>query len=48
MVLTLPVCYCALVNGESFIHVDVVSLCATRVAAAFSFEWNKEVLDFMT
>ena len=48
MVLTLPVCCCALINGESFIHVDVVSLFATRVAAAFSFEWNKEVFNFMT
>lgn len=32
-----------LVNCESFIHVDIVSLlCSTT----FLFEWNKEVLHF--
>ena len=29
--ITLPVCYCALINGDSFIHVDVVSLFAIHV-----------------
>ena len=42
MVLTLPVRYCARLNGESFMHIDIVSVCNFCVAPTFSFDWNKE------
>ena len=47
MVLTLPVRYSALLNCESFIHVDTVSLfvCNSCMAPTFSFQWKREVLD---
>ena len=41
VVLTLRVRYCALLDCESFIHVDFVF--GTH---AVSYEWNKEVFDY--
>ena len=44
VVLTLPARYCALLNCESFLRVDIVFLCNSCVGRRFSFEWNKEIL----
>ena len=45
--LVILVPYCALLDYESFIHVDIIPLlvCYSCVALMFSFEWNKEALD---
>ena len=42
----MPARYCALLNCESFMHTEIVSvfLCNSCVSSTFSFEWNKEVL----
>ena len=46
---TCLLCYCTLLNCESFIHVDIVSLfiCHSCVPPTFLFEWNKEILDLV-
>ena len=42
-------CYCVLLDCESLIHVDLISLLfIIYVSYMFSFEWNKEVLDLFT
>ena len=46
---TCLLCYCTLLNCESFIHVEIVSLfvCHSCVPPTFSFKWNKEILDLV-
>ena len=41
--LVLLVCYCAILDCESFIHINCI-ICYSCVAPTFSFELNKEVL----
>ena len=42
--------YCALLNCESFTHVDIICLfvCNSCMVPTFSFEWNEEVLDHLS
>ena len=42
--------YCALLNCETFTHVDIICLfiCNSCMAPTFSFEWNEEVLDHLS
>ena len=43
MVVTMPVCCCALLTCESLIHVNIVPFFVYNscVAPMFSLEWNK-------
>ena len=49
MQLTFPVCCCALLIRQSFIHTHVDFcwfVCYSHVAPTVSYKWNKDVLDF--
>ena len=42
----MPIRYCALLNCDSFMHTEIVSVFLRNscVSSTFSFEWNKEIL----